>query len=179
MLEDRVWRFDPDIIIATHYHRGRHMTERYLLKLAWGSIPLRHEQLRSLMSEAGLLNLDRGWLPVPYESGRGLAKRLGLEPRMPSSESAARARWIADDVVAWSFRRFADLAASHRVVPIVLGLNAVIDDAPTSVPDGDVLAELRLPLLDLFGIFPAATRAPARRSLGRPPQRGGAPLDRR
>ncbi len=30
MLEDRVLKFSPDIVIVTHYHRNRTMTERYL-----------------------------------------------------------------------------------------------------------------------------------------------------
>lgn len=158
LLEERGFDFSPDLVIATQYHRGRSMTEQYLLKMIWRNIPVPHEELRTLLAQAGIANLDRGTIPVPFSAGRNLAARLGLEPRMPYGESAARVRWIADDVVEWSLRRFAEVTASRGVTPLVLGLNAVIDDAPSEIPNSRVIEETRLPLIDLFDVFPEAAR---------------------
>lgn len=158
MLEDRVFGFSPDVVIATHYQRNRFMTERYLLKVVWGEVPVPHEPLRALLAGAGLAELDRGTVPVPFSAGRRVAKWVGLDPRTPEGESAARIRWIADDVLSWSFKRFGDLTTSRGIAPVVLGLNAVIDDVAADVPNRRAIEESGVPVIDLFDIFPEAER---------------------
>lgn len=158
ILEERVLDFSPDVVIATHYHRNRLMTERYLQKVVRGNVTLPYEPLRALMAGAGLDDVDRGEIPVPFASARRAAKWFGIAPRMPDGESAARIRWIADDVLVWSFRRFAEVTRSHGIAPVVLGLNAVIDDAPEGFPNRAVIEETGLPVLNLFDVFPPADR---------------------
>jgi D-alanyl-lipoteichoic acid acyltransferase DltB (MBOAT superfamily) len=158
ILEDRVLSFSPDIVIVTHYHRNRSMTERYLQRIAWGNVDVRYEPLRALLGRAGFTNMDRGATPVPFASGRRIAKWFGLNPRMPEGEAAARARRIADDVLAWGFQEIADVTRSHGIVPLVLGLNAVIDDVPPQFPHIDAIRRAGLPVIDLFDVFPEAER---------------------
>jgi D-alanyl-lipoteichoic acid acyltransferase DltB (MBOAT superfamily) len=157
ILEDRVLRFSPDVVIATHYQRNRSMTERYLLKLVWGKMDVPPE-LHAMFERAGLTNVDRGRVPVPFATARKAARTVGLDTRMPSGESAARIRWIADDVLTWSFRRFAAVTRSHGITPLVLGVNAVIDDVPAEIPLKRVIEAEHLPLVDLFDVFPEADR---------------------
>jgi hypothetical protein len=161
MLEGRVFAFSPDIVIATHYTSNRTMTEGYLRRVAEDEIVVPAEQ-EQFLSNAGLVMLPHGRLPVPFASARRLATWLGLETRMPESEMMARARWIADDVVNVTFRRFAKVTRDRRVVPMVLALNVVIDDEPRTIPNRSVLDELELPILDLFAIFPPQQRAALR-----------------
>jgi len=158
MLEDRVVAFSPDIVIATHYVRGRIMAERYLVKLVTADVPVPPGRLARLMSDAGLLPVDRGRLPVPFPAGRRAAKWLGLSPRMPAGELAARVRRISEDVVCLSFERFAEVSAANGITPIVLALNAVVDDAPPQIPNRALVEGLGLPLFDLFDVFPKEQR---------------------
>jgi D-alanyl-lipoteichoic acid acyltransferase DltB (MBOAT superfamily) len=153
LLEDRVFEFSPDIVIVTHYRFGREQTEQYLLDLLWGSVAV-PPALEALFERAGLTEVAPEGLPVPFSFARRLLRRIGLETRMPYGESEIRVRSISDDVIAWSFRRFTEVALSHGVVPMVLGLNAVVDDAPPGVPDSDVIRELGLPVFDLVEVFP-------------------------
>lgn len=158
MLDDRVLEFSPDVVIATHYGRNRLMTERYLQKVVDGDVTLPYEPLRAMLAGAGLADIDRGDVVVPFEWARRTVKWFGIEPRMPSGEASARVRWIADDVLSWSFRRFAETTKSRGAAPVVLALNAVIDDVPEDVPNRGVIAEAGVPVIDLFDVFPEAER---------------------
>jgi D-alanyl-lipoteichoic acid acyltransferase DltB (MBOAT superfamily) len=158
MLENRVLDFSPDVVIITHYHRNRNMTERYLQRIAWGHVDVPYEPLRALLRRGGLNDMDSGGTPVPFVAGRAIAKRFGIQPRMPAGEAAARARRIADDVLDWGFQRIADAARSRGAVPLVLGLNAVIDDVPSQFPNIAAIRKVGLPVIDLFDVFPEADR---------------------
>lgn len=166
LLEDRVFDFSPDIVIATHYHRGRYITEAYLLKIVWGGIAITYPPLRELLETAGLSDIDRGRNAVPFSSLRQLAKRLGLKPRMPFGESEVRVRWIADDVLACSLRRFKELANLRGTVPMILGLNAVIDDVPPEFPNRRAIQEIGFPVIDLNDVFPKDMRSSLRVAIG-------------
>ncbi len=157
MLEDRVPQFAPDMVIVTHYHRGRLMTERYLAKIAWRGIPV-SDDLRAIMARAGIDRLEHGSVPVPTELGRALARSLGLQPRMPQAEFEGRVRRIADDVNDWALERMANLVREHGAVPVLLALNAVIDDAPEEIPNIDTIRRAQYLVFDLFDVFPAEHR---------------------
>ncbi len=162
MLDDRVLSFQPDLVIATHYHRGRFITERYLQKLAWSDVKEYPAELKALLSRAGLTNLQRGRIPVPFAPGRRLVSLVGVEPRMPFAESQARVRSISNDVLAWSFRHFADQTRSNGADALVLGLNIVLDDAPPVMPDMPLIRDAGLPTINLFDVFPVNERAALR-----------------
>ena len=162
MLEDRVLAFAPDVVIATHYQRNRQMTERYLQKLAWSRVQIPYPPLRALVDEAGLTDMGAGRIPVPFESGRRLARSLGIEPRMPAGEAAARTRRIADDVLRWSIAHFAEVTKSRGIVPVMLALNAVIEDVPSEVPHLRAMQQANVRVIDLFDVFPEAERASLR-----------------
>ncbi len=165
ILEDRVLDFSPDIVIATHYQSNRSMTERYLLKLLSRGIPVPKEPLGALFASAGLADMD-GSVAVPFAAGRRLAKRLGLQPRMPSDEAEARIRRISESVVGGSLRRFAEVTRSRGMVPVVLGLNTVIDNVARDIPNRDVIEQTGLPVISLFDVFPEMDRPALRASLG-------------
>ena len=158
MLENRVLDFSPDVVIVTHYHRNRNMTERYPPADRVGHVDVPYEPLRALLHRGGLDDMDSGGTPVPFVSGRAIAKRFGIQPRMPAGEAAARARRIADDVLDWGFQQIADDARSRGMVPLVLGLNAVIDDVPAEFPNIAAIRQAGLPVIDLFDVFPEADR---------------------
>ncbi len=161
MLEERVLRFDPDLVIVNHYHRGRAMTERYLGKVVWKDIPI-HDELRGILAQAGLDNVGDGRWPIPTEAGRSLVRKFGLETRMPQGEFDARVRRISDDVNEWALRRIAAVAREAGAEPLVLALNAVIEDAPARIPNIDTIQETGMPVIDLFDVFPAEQRADLR-----------------
>jgi lysophospholipase L1-like esterase len=162
LMEDRVFDFAPDIIIVTHYHRIRVMTERYLQKVIWANAAIPPGPLQALLTQAGLNDIDRGRVPVPFATVRKAVRLVGIDPRMPSGESGTRVRWIADEALQESFRRFNEVTRSKDVQPMVLTLNAVIDDEPPEPTHLALFNQLHLPLLNLWHIYPEAERAALR-----------------
>jgi D-alanyl-lipoteichoic acid acyltransferase DltB (MBOAT superfamily) len=161
MLEERVLQFTPDMVIVNHYHRGRMMTERYLGKITWKEIPI-EEDLRALLARAGIDQVDRGTVPIPTEFGRTLARHLGMTPRMPQGEFDARVRRISGEVNEWALQRIATVVREAGAVPVLLALNAVIEDAPTEVPDIEAIRRAQFLVFDAFDIYPPEDRAALR-----------------
>jgi hypothetical protein len=119
--------------------------------------------LKALLHQGGLDQLNpKGNVPVPFGPVRSVASWFGLNPRMPYGESEARSRRISDDVLAWSFRRFAEVSKAHGAVPLVLTLNAVVDEAPADIPNRRDIEAAGLRMLDLYHLYPEADRASLR-----------------
>ena len=133
MLEDRVLAFSPDLVIATHYHRNRDMTERYLAKIVWGGVDVAvRAGSATCWTRAGLSPIDRGTVCRCRSRPAGaVAKLVGLDVAHAGRRSRGarppdrrpRARLV---VRAPSPR----LTRAHGARPALLALNAVIDDVP-------------------------------------------------
>ena len=158
MLEERVFRFAPDVIIVTQYHRSRTMTERYILKILGKHAEIPAGEFHDILTRAGLLPMADGNLPIPFESWRSLARSAGLQPRMPAVEAASRAHQVAEEVDNWAIGRMAAVARAHDTPLLALGLNVVIDDAPDEVPNHAAFERAGVPLFDLFDVFPEEQR---------------------
>lgn len=161
LLEDRVLQFAPDMVIVSQYHQGRMMTERYIDKITGKGIPI-SDELRAILVRAGIDQVGSGSVPIPTESGRALARHLGLQPRMPHAEFAARVRRVSDEVNDWALQRIATVVRDNGAVPVVLALNAVIEDAPTDVPNIEAIRRAQFLVFDLLDVFPAQDRAALR-----------------
>jgi hypothetical protein len=162
LLEDRVFRFDPDVVIATHYQDNLQMTESFLEKVAVQHVPVGEPSLQRELRRGGLTDTGAGGLPIPFSWARAAAGAAGLTVRMPSVEISARARRIAPAVLEGSFERFSELTRAHDAVPAVLALNVVIDDVPAEVPYRAAIERAGLTLFDLFDVFPPDRRAELR-----------------
>ena len=158
LLEDRVFAFSPDIVIATHYHRNREMVQSYLGKMVRDGIDVPYPPVRTLLESAGLSPVDRGTIPVPFASGRAVAKYFGFDVRMPEGEAEARVRRIASPALDWSFGAVAEAARAHGARPALLALNVVLDDAPRTYSNEAAIRQTGMPVIDLFSIFPAEAR---------------------
>jgi D-alanyl-lipoteichoic acid acyltransferase DltB (MBOAT superfamily) len=158
LLDDRVFRFSPDVVIATHYADNTAMTESFLIKVVDQRITVTEPRLRELMQGAGLLDTgDRG-VPIPFAWARSAARAAGIAARMPHSEASSRARRLAPAVVASGFATFAEMTRSRGVAAAVLALNVVIDEVPRELPYRAAIDAAGLPLFDLFDVFPPAAR---------------------
>jgi hypothetical protein len=161
LLEDRVFDFDPDLVLITQYEHGQTMTERYLLKVVGEDIPV-EEGLQALLERAGLGRADHSGLPVPFAPLRAAAEAVGLDVRMPWAEATGRVHRIAVEANGWAIGRISELARTRGAQPLVLALNAVIHDVPEEIPNLSEIRAAGLPLIDLFDVFPEAERAALR-----------------
>jgi len=162
LLAEKALAFSPDVVIVTHYHQNRLMTERFLTKVLWPGYEIRDVRLRELLVRTGVEPLPRGRTPVPTETGRRLARAVGIEPRMPSGEFNARIRRISDEVENLSFTQLGEIARERGIVVIVLALDDVLDNAPHGIPAEAAIRAAGLPVIDLFEVFPPGQRASLR-----------------
>ena len=157
LLQDRVFAFSPDVVVATHYVDNRELTTGFLLKVLDRRMEVPPGELRDLIDGAGLLGHSVG-IPVPSAWARALAGLVGVDTRIPYGEAQARAHQVSNAVLAASFRQFASVTRAHGAVPAVLALNVVIDDPPAEMPMGAEIRAAGLPLIDLFDVYPAGRR---------------------
>lgn len=153
--DDRVFRFTPDVVIATHYRDNAAMTESFLLKAYAQRIPVTDPAMAQLGAAQDLDASGREGLPVPFMWTRSLLAGMGVPARMPAAEATARSRRIADPLLVASFRRFAETTRQHGAVPAILALNVVVDDPPKEIPLRAAIDAAGLPVFDLFQVFPA------------------------
>jgi D-alanyl-lipoteichoic acid acyltransferase DltB (MBOAT superfamily) len=162
ILEDRVLRFSPDIVIATHYISNAEMTEGFLMKVAEQSIPVTEPKLKQLLAAGGLTGAGTRGVPIPFAWAREAANLAGLDARMPFGETKARSRRITDAVLEASFERLATIARDYGIAAGVLALDVVLDEVPAEVPLRDCIDRIGLPVFDLFDVFPEQQRSSLR-----------------
>lgn len=153
LLEDRVFQFEPDLVIATAYHQANTMTEGYLLKVISRDVAPKDAELQSLFASAGLDSVDRGSAPLPFQPLRNLAKKLGVSPRMPSAEMSGRIHWISSKVDDWAIRRIAERSRENNAEAIVVAVDVVYDTTSMRVPNLEAIQGSGMPLLNLFDVF--------------------------
>lgn len=159
MLEDRVFRFSPDVVIATAYKANVVMTQVFVQKIVSRDIDIPYAPVAALLSDAGLQDSQQGEIPVPFQSWRRAARWAGLEPRMPHAESQARIRHVADDVTEWAIGRYAEVARASGVRPAVLAMDAILDEPTRSLPDESAIKRAGLPVFNLLDVYPEDRRA--------------------
>ncbi|HUF64060.1 MAG TPA: hypothetical protein VMN36_18425 [Verrucomicrobiales bacterium] len=162
MLEDRVFNFSPDVVIATGYQADTVMTNVFLQKIVSRGIEVPYAPLAELLAGAGLEEARHGKIPIPFEGWRRAARWFGLEPRPPHAESQARIRQVADDVSAWSVARFAEVTRSHGARPVILAMDSVLDEPARELPNAGAIREAGLPVIDLLDAYPQSQRAALR-----------------
>jgi lysophospholipase L1-like esterase len=81
---------------------------------------------------------------------------------MPGAEINGRIRRITGEVAAAAVGRFAKVTREGGAKPLVLALNAVIDREAAGLPDAEALQAARLPVVNLFGIYPEEQRVALR-----------------
>jgi hypothetical protein len=153
LLEERVFEFAPDVVLITHHASNRELTERALQRITAGNLKV-PPPIETLFQEAGLVGAGHGKVPVPFVFARAAARQMGLAPRMPYAESAARIRRISDAVLNWSLRHFVDVTTARGAQPAILALNVALAQAPETIPNRAAIDALRVPLLDLFDVYP-------------------------
>lgn len=130
----------------------------YLSNVASYHVRIPLGSLQGLLRNAGLVDIDRGGVPIPFQSWRVFAKKLGINPAMPSAELEARVDRVADEVTKWSWQHFSEMSALHGAFPIALAVDAVLDGPPVTIPNLQAIENAGIHAIDLYDVFPAGQR---------------------
>jgi D-alanyl-lipoteichoic acid acyltransferase DltB (MBOAT superfamily) len=162
ILEDRVLGFSPDMVIVTTYHQNALMTDNYLFKLLRTGARYPDDDVQRYLDDEGLPEAFKGSIPVPYAWAREAVRSLGIEPRMLQAEANARVRRIVGAVNDRALERIAEFGRSTGIAVAILGLDAVIENAPRETPNQSAIEREMLPVIDLFDVFAPERRAELR-----------------
>lgn len=123
LLEDRVLRFQPDVVILTESPYFRDGIGRFLQRVLWEGHPIPYPDLRELLSKKGLYPLDTTGIPIPFAFLRRMAGALGVDSRMSWGESRSRIQSVSLDVGRWATQRMATEIRASGAVPVLLGIS--------------------------------------------------------
>jgi hypothetical protein len=153
LLEERVLRFKPDVVILTESPYFRDGIGRFLQRALWEGHPIPYPDLQNLLAKKGLYPLDTTGIPIPFAFMRTVAGALGIDSRMSSSESRTRIQAASLDVGRWATRRMAAEIRATGAVPILLAI-APADPLPRD-PDAllRVGAESKMLEFDLLHLY--------------------------
>jgi hypothetical protein len=138
LLEDRVFTFQPDVVIITLPPRKilESALIDHLLSVVRQGVAIPFPELRGIVDRANIAELSAEGIVVPSAPLRAVARALGLDARMPESEAAARLRGSSDDILQWTLSRIAASVREKGAVPVAQMLSAVVDR-----PDRDTYAQ--------------------------------------
>jgi hypothetical protein len=152
MLEDRVFAFQPDLVVITgHSDLASGLTE-HLMQVISREIAIPFDTLRAMIGDAGI---DEGWrgIPVPFDGLRGLMRDVGIDARLPWREAERRLRLKEHDILVWALTRIAAESRSHGAVPVFLGLNVVTDGPERNPTLLRAAAGAGFLVFDLFDVY--------------------------
>jgi len=132
LLEDRVWSFQPDLII---------LTAHYSTEAAF---------IRTHLARAALAGIE-----VPYDYPRQVVQQAGISRETPEPEAIRNLAPFADSVVQWAIGRLGAEIAAHRVPGVLLAIQLPAHGTDTTgrIPRAAEAAGFRT--IDLSAVLPA------------------------
>jgi hypothetical protein len=134
MLDDRVYKFHPDIVVLTDGRQPDGPIVRHVINaLASGSLKT-YPDLAEIVERTGVTDYPGKGFPVPTNPLRKTAQALGLAARMPEREVVLRLTENADVFIAWGMQHAADAARAHGAIPVYVDgmfpVDTMIADSP-------------------------------------------------
>jgi D-alanyl-lipoteichoic acid acyltransferase DltB (MBOAT superfamily) len=151
MLDERVMRFEPDIVMMMS--GSRPAITNHLTMLLHDGRPIPYEDLRAILGSKDLLSFRAEGAPMPFATLRRTAAWFGIETRMPYQEAVARVHRAEGELLAWAFRHAAARIRAANATPVYVELNTVTDRVPSKAPIRRLAAEAGFIVLDLRDVF--------------------------
>jgi len=104
LLEHRGFAYSPDAVVLVGHDDDADRASRHLA---------------TVMSRS---------IEVPYQELREFAERAGVTAGMPESEARRRLKPYSDEIVAWTYRRIADLCRERGATPVWVFLPFLVED---------------------------------------------------
>ena len=159
LLDERVWRFQPDAVVVTMTDRTKlvNSVTDHLIDVTAQGIEIPYEGLERLVDEvAGDARANRVALEIRRPIWL-LARKFGASREVFAFEAERRIRARTDEIVSWALRRIGDEARQRGVVPILLGLDIVgAQSGPEGLIEGAVQAvaeDAGFVVVDLFDVY--------------------------
>ena len=153
MLEERVFRFQPDAVVFTDSSKLLEPVVQHLLLSVALHRSLPYERINLVLKETGVSALAHDGIPVPFDRLRALLEHAGIKTRMPWAEAERRLRRQADPIVSATLQEMVEIVRRHGAVPVFLALNNVSDRPSQPVRALHEAAAAGMLVLDLFDLW--------------------------
>ena len=167
MLEDRVWQFNPDVVVVTIYPEVLRTAQEHLGNVAFNYIPIPPalDSLHAILDAAGVSDPGKSGFPVPSAGLRRILGAAGISTRMPWKEGGTRIYGHREAIVSYAIRSVARSARAHGAVPVLLALDQA-EPEPTDQepmhPFFDTGEKSGMLVLNLFDVYDGHDKTPLR-----------------
>ncbi|MEP6732952.1 MAG: hypothetical protein ABJE10_20080 [bacterium] len=140
MLDERVYRFHPDVVVLTDGRQPEGPVVRHVTNaLANGTIKA-YPELEEIVARAGVKDYPGAGIPIPMSPFRKTAQALGVKARMPEREVVLRLTESVDELMDWGLKHAAQEARAHGAVPVFVDGMFPVD---TAIADSPMLKSAR------------------------------------
>ncbi|MEO7772666.1 MAG: hypothetical protein ABIX19_16700 [Gemmatimonadaceae bacterium] len=134
MLDDRVYRFAPDVVVLTDGRAPNGPIVSHVTKALFDGTIGTYPELAAIVKRAGVEDFPGKGIPVPTTLLRRAAQAVGVHARMPEREVGLRVAQSVDTIVTWAFRHAAEQARAHGAVPVFVDGMFPVDTAIADSP---------------------------------------------
>lgn len=154
ILEEKVFRFKPDVVVFTDSQKLVTPVIQHLLHtIASHQKAPTFAGLNQVLQHSGVAALGHDGLAVPFDFARAVAERAGVQTRMPWTEAEQRLRRAADQVIRATFDQMAQDVRRHGAVPVFLALDNVVPPPDHGVAALREAAASGMLVFDLFDVW--------------------------
>jgi hypothetical protein len=153
MLEEKVLKFQPDVVVFTDSPRLAAPMIQHLLKTIANHQKAPFAGLNRVLHDTGATALGYDGVPVPFDFGRALADLVGVKTRMPWPEAEQRLRRSADLLVRATLEQMAQSVRGQGAVPVFLALDVVGPPPEYDVPALRDAAKAGMLVFDLLELW--------------------------
>jgi D-alanyl-lipoteichoic acid acyltransferase DltB (MBOAT superfamily) len=133
-LDEKVYRFQPDVVVLADSHNPEGPIVQGLSLAILNHTTGVYPGLDSIIAKAGVRDVGRAGIPVPTERLRQVARAMGMKVRMPWREVELRLYTVTDDVIDWAFRHAAQEARAHGAIPVFVDGAMPSDTSAAATP---------------------------------------------
>jgi hypothetical protein len=133
-LDEKVYRFQPDVVLLADGRQPERSLVEHLGKAVWEGTTGVYPDLDSILAGAGVRDVNRPGIPIPTETLRRAARAVGVEARIPTREIALRLYSVTNEIFDWSFKRIVREARANGAIPVFVDGILPVDTAVTDTP---------------------------------------------
>jgi len=153
-LEEKVFRFKPDMVVFTDSPKLVAPVVQHLLHtVAFHQDALAFPGLNRVLQDSGVVALGSNGVAAPFDFGRTLVEYVGVKTRMPWVEADQRLRRASNRVIQAIFDQMAQSVRAHGAVPVFLALDIVVPPPDHPVPALREAATSGMLVFDLFDLW--------------------------
>ncbi|MEP6619271.1 MAG: hypothetical protein ABJE47_08150 [bacterium] len=140
ILDDRAYKFNPDVVLLTDSRTPARPIVQHLIRALEDGTLGTYPGLDSIVKRAGVHDYPGKGVAIATDPLRAMARMVGVKTRMPYREAYIRLNNAMSEIIDWTLQHTAEQAKAHGAVPIFVD---GMFPADTAIPDSPMMASAR------------------------------------